>query len=94
MTPAPLADEYLRKVQERVVAAPQGPWVWHMADDGTPDGFGPFSFVEAWDETQFVPAMEFCREARADVPALLGEIARLRTYVRHLENTARAGGQW
>ena len=86
--PEPLTPEYLRAVKDRVIATRPGPWDLYSTDDGSAFGFGPFSFVEPWDDTELVPAIEFCRQARADVPALLGEIARLRTRLTELEERA------
>jgi hypothetical protein len=81
----PLSKSYLREVQGRVVGTRPGPWDIHASDAGESPGFGPFSYVEAWDDTELLPAIEFCRHARTDVPALIGEIARLRTQLRVLE---------
>jgi hypothetical protein len=83
--PGPLTDDYLRAVQARVVDTRHGPWDVVLADDGQPVGFGPFSWVEEWHPDELIPAVEFCRHARTDVPALLGEIARLKTQLRLLD---------
>ncbi|MGW7355158.1 hypothetical protein ACWGI0_00305 [Streptomyces sp. NPDC054802] len=81
----PLSTSFLREVQGRVIDTRPGPWDLHASDNGEAPGFGPFSYVEAWDDTELLPAIEFCRHARTDVPALLGEISRLRGKVRQLE---------
>ncbi|WP_435600808.1 hypothetical protein [Streptomyces sp. C10-9-1] len=59
----------LREIQNRIIATRRGPW------EPNGDGFGPFSFVEPWDDAELGPAIDFCTHARTDVPALLGEIA-------------------
>ncbi|WP_327377947.1 hypothetical protein OG393_30720 [Streptomyces sp. NBC_01216] len=77
--PEPLSPEYLRQVQDRIMATRPGPWPIAPDDAGLPAGFGPFSFVEAWQDDERTPAIDFCSQARTDIPRLLGEIARLKT---------------
>jgi hypothetical protein len=78
-TSEPLADDYLAAIQARHDALRPMTWqIGRMNGDGVPNGFGPFSWVEAWDHAQLIPAIHFCNSARVDIPALLGEIARLR----------------
>lgn len=88
--PSELSIEYLRRVQARVMDAPTGDWEVRLNEDGEPDGFGPFSFVEVLVHDDLVPGIEFCRHARRDVPALLGEISRLRAELRAWENGERS----
>ncbi|MFJ2477052.1 hypothetical protein ACIOWI_29455 [Streptomyces sp. NPDC087659] len=75
--PEPLTKQQLREIQDRVTATRKGDWDMHLDNDGQPAGFGPFSYVEPWLEDELLPAIDFCTHARADVPALIGEVARL-----------------
>lgn len=87
--PEPLTDAYLAEIQARIDTARPGPWKATQCDfDGVPLGFGPFSWVEAWDAAEITPNVHFCAKARTDIPALLTEIARLRTRVAELESGA------
>lgn len=83
----PLTDDYLAAVQERVIAARPGKWDVAVDGYGIPTGFGPFSWVQGWDgnDADLAANVRFCNEARADVPALVGEIARLKALVAELE---------
>lgn len=84
--PEALTKAYLREVQGRVTETRPGPWDITLDDDGAPAGFGPFSWVEMWDDTELLPAIEFSCQARTDVPALLGEVARLKRRELELEH--------
>ncbi|MEV7422819.1 hypothetical protein [Streptomyces sp. NPDC091212] len=86
--PEPLTLIYLREIQSRVTATRPGPWPITASTSGESPGFGPFSWVEAWDDTELAAALAFSSQARTDVPALLGEIARLKDRVRQLEHGA------
>ncbi|MEV6791321.1 hypothetical protein AB0M87_04815 [Streptomyces sp. NPDC051320] len=83
--PEPLNDDYLLEVQGRVTDARPGKWDITLDNDGMPQGFGPFASVEPWALGEAVPNMQFCAHARKDIPALLGEVARLRTRITELE---------
>ncbi|MEV7871453.1 hypothetical protein AB0P17_36380 [Streptomyces sp. NPDC088124] len=82
----PLTPAYLREIQTRITETRPGPWPVTGGDGAV--GFGPFSWVEAWDDTELGPAIEFCRHARTDVRALLGEVARLTDRLGQMERDA------
>lgn len=83
--PEPLTDAYLREIQDRVTAAPKGPWEVEPNEHGLPDQVGPIAYVQTWVESELVPTIEFIGHARTDVPALLGEVARLRLDLKYLK---------
>lgn len=87
--PEPLTNTYLRQIQDRVIAAPKGPWEVQPNDYGLPDQVGPIAYLQTWADSQLVPTVEFIGHARADVPALLGEVARQQTVIRDLEHRIR-----
>ncbi len=76
--PEPLTDEYLKEIQARVTAAPKGPWKVEPNEYGVPDQVGPVAFIQTWVDAELLPTVEFIGHARADLPALIGEVARLR----------------
>lgn len=84
----PLPDAYLAEVQARVMATTRGDWPIEHGDGGTV-AVGPFSFIEGWDGGAPHPAdIEFTSKARRDVPALLGEVARLREQLAAADGAA------
>jgi len=86
--PEPLSDAYLKEIQDRVTAVPKGPWKVEPNDYGIPDSVGPVAFIQTWADSQLLPTVEFIGHARTDLPALIGEVARLKDRIRVLESTA------
>lgn len=74
----PLTEEFLAAVQARLDAAPVGPWPVTRDGYELPLGFGPFSWVQVFQDQDLETASTFAAAARTDVPALLEEIARLK----------------
>lgn len=83
--PEPLSDDYLKAAQDLVTRARPGAWEIHLDDGGQPAGFGPFPWVDVWDETELLPNIEFGRRSRDLVRGLLAEVRRLKAYVDALE---------
>lgn len=83
--PEPLTDAYLKTAQNLVLKARPGTWEVHLDNDGQPAGFGPFPWVDVWDEAELVPNIEFGRRSRDLVRDLLGEVARLKTLLSERE---------
>ncbi|MGP4085429.1 hypothetical protein [Streptomyces sp. KR55] len=83
--PEPLTDAYLKEIQDRVTAAPKGPWEVEPNDYGLPDQVGPVAYIQTWVDSELVPTVEFIGHARTDVPALLGEVARQRIEIEYLK---------
>ena len=83
--PEALTKAQLRDMQNRVTETRPGPWDVVLDDEGRLAGFGPFSWVETWKDDELVGAIEFSSHARTDVPALLGEVARLKQRELELE---------
>jgi hypothetical protein len=83
--PEPLADAYLKEIQDRVTDAPKGPWNVEPNEYGVPDQVGPIAYVQTWVDAELLPTIEFIGHARKDVPALIGEVARLKDQIRMLE---------
>jgi hypothetical protein len=82
--PEPLSDAYLKETQRIVTAVPKGPWEPVPNDYGIPDAVGPISYLECFEGDQTL-VIEFVRHAREALPALIGEVARLKDQVRLLE---------
>ncbi|WP_426568168.1 hypothetical protein [Streptomyces canus] len=87
--PEPLTSEYLREIQDRVTAAPVGPWEIEPNEHGLPDQVGPIAYIQTWVDSELLPTVEFIGHARKDVPALLGEVSRQRDLIRALEHRVR-----
>ncbi|SMF86023.1 hypothetical protein [Streptomyces sp. Amel2xC10] len=85
--PQPLTDEYLKEIQDRIIAASKAPWAVTLNDNGEPSGFGPFTWVEYPDDdiARLVADIEFAAHARVDVRNLYGEVSRQRNEIRILE---------
>lgn len=75
--PEPLTEEYLGEIQARITAVPKGPWDVEPNEFGVPDQVGPVAFLQTWVDVEQLPVVEFIGHARTDLPALLGEVARL-----------------
>ncbi|SHI65249.1 hypothetical protein [Streptomyces sp. 3214.6] len=92
--PEPLDDEYLKKTQRIVMAAPKGPWEVVPSEHGLPDQVGPICFLETWTDSERLPVVEFISFAREALPRYVGEVARLKDLVRQLEaGQASAAGE-
>lgn len=78
-TGVPLTGQYPAAVERRTAAASPGNWAISRDGYGIPMGFGPFSWVRAWNEGQLEADVAFCTAAPRDIRALVGEIRRLRT---------------
>jgi hypothetical protein len=82
MTAQPLTDEQYAAIRAREAAATPGPWAieWDhddVTDAPFPVSLGPIGYLEHHGERDVADA-EFVAHARADVPALLAEVDRLR----------------
>jgi len=88
--PEPLEDEYLRKTQRIVTAAPRGPWTVEPNEHGLPDQVGPVCFLETWVDSERIAVVEFIAFAREALPRYVGEVSRLKDRVRQLEAGQRS----
>lgn len=96
MTAQPLTDEQLAAIQAREAAATPGPWAIEWDEDDVTDtpfpvSLGPIGYLEHRGKREQADA-EFIAAARADVPALLAEVHRLRAELA--ASQAQLAGVW
>lgn len=97
----PMTDERLAAIRARCDAATPGPWIhenyelltaWPDPDDPEADtDTGPVQVLEptgARGIAEVEANLDFCAEARKDIPDLLSEVDRLREIVGRLDITA------
>lgn len=83
----PLTEGQLAKIKARAEAATPGPWQRCTSYGiGVESGNGPVPLKVAWAAQENDAA--FISAARADVPALLEEVERLRAETKALKNSA------
>ena len=90
----PLSDERLAEIRERCDKATQGPWAVdeESGDVWVPSIWRSVAIIEDLDLPLVNPAADraFIAAARQDVPALLDEVERLRSWLRECD--AAIGG--
>ena len=79
-----MTDEELDAIRKRCEAATPGPWYWWMSER-PPFALGNDQDVNIGVEVAKIPDAEFVAAARADIPALLAEVDRLRAELVALE---------
>lgn len=85
-----MTDEELKAIEERAAKATPGPWhpAWNRISDEVLD-LGSMLIARAPDDA----TREFIAATRADVPALIAEVRRLREQLKAAAAILRAAGR-